>query len=308
MSKSDLILDLAKLVISAAWADGELANEEVNALKELLFSLDEVSAEDWTTLKMYMESPTSAEETEELLKQVTNAIRSSEDKVFALNVLEQLFKCDGKVTDEEQKLMDKLKGDISDVDTGLLSGISRALKSAIQERKAAVQATCLREQDSEDYIKNTIYYDLMRKQEELSVTIDRPESEVRKLCLATGLLSHLANVDEVIEEEEQAAMRKIIAEDWVLSDEQAGLLVSICCDRATRGFDYFRLSHGFYECTSIEERRKFLKTLFLIANAANKTDNEEIEEIRRISKSLKLSHTDFIDAKLTISREDRKGL
>ena len=308
MGNRNLILALAKLVISAAWADGELSNEEVNALKDLLFSLDEVSAEDWTVLTMYMESPVSDAEKEELLERVTKAIRSNDDKAFVLKTLEQLFHCDGKVTPEEQKLMEELRGDVSEVATGFFSGMSRALKSAIVQRGAAVQASCLREHDSDDYIRNTIYYDLVRKQKDSLVTIDRPEAEVRKLCLATGLLSHIANVDAVISREEQEAMRRIIAEDWGLSEEQAELLASISYDRTTRGLDYFRLSHGFFECTGIEERQRFLKTLFCIANAANKTDNTAIEEIRRIAKSLKLSHRDFIDAKLTVPRADRNGL
>ena len=85
------------------------------------------------------------------------------------------------------------------------------------------------------------------------------------------------------------------------------MLVDISCDRMTKGLDYFRLSCSFFESTTHQERQEFLKTLFRIANAANKTSLDEIEEIRRISKSLKLFHQDFSDAKLTIPREDRHG-
>ena len=308
MSNETLILDLAKLVISAAWTDGKLSNEEINALKDLLFSLDEVSAEDWTVLTMYMESPVNEEEHKELLGRVIKGIRTSEDKAFALVTLERLFGSDGKVTPEEESLLMQLKSDISEVGTGILSGFSSALKSAILQRKTAVLSSCLRENESNDYIHNTIYYDLMQKQKNSGVTIARPENELRKFCLATGLLAHVANVDEIISTEEKDAMCAIIVEDWELTKEQAKLFVSISCDRTTRGLDYFRLSNGFFECTTIEGRRGFLKTLFRIANAADKTSNDEIEEIRKIAKSLKLSHKNFIDAKLTISREDRNGL
>ena len=73
------------------------------------------------------------------------------------------------------------------------------------------------------------------------------------------------------------------------------------------GLDFFRLSNGFFECTSLNERRTFLRTLFRVANASNKTDAKEIEEIRKVAVGLKLAHKDFIDAKLSISREDRNG-
>ena len=302
-----LILDLAKLVISAAWADGELSIEEKNALKDLLFSLDAVSADDWAVLTMYMESPVSDEERQELLNRVISGIQNREDKALALKTLERLFSVDGKVTPEEESLMTQLKSDLSKVGGGLFSGFTKALKSAIGHRKATVTSSCLRENDARDYIHNTIYYDLTRQQKISGVIIDRPESELRKLCLATGLLAHIANIDTVISDAEQAAIRTIIMEDWALTGKQANLFVSISCDRATKGLDYFRLANSFFECTDRVERKNFLKTLFRIANAANKTDLTEIENIARISKIMKLSHKDFIDAKLTISRADRNG-
>jgi hypothetical protein len=45
-----------------------------------------------------------------------------------------------------------------------------------------------------------------------------------------------------------------------------------------------------------------------VANAADQTSFDEIEEIRELAKGLELSHQDFIDAKLTVPREDRGGL
>lgn len=308
MSQKEFIIDLAKLVVSAAWVDGELANDEINALKDLLFSLEEVSSEDWTILEMYMDSPTTEAEKKELLERVINGIKTSEDKTLALKMLQRLFTCDGKVTLEEETFLEEFKNEISLVGTNILSRFSSALKSAVQRRKETVQSSCLREYDYEDYVKNTIYYELQRKQKDQGISLEKADTEIRKLCLAAGLLARIANVDLDIADEERETMCRIIAEDWDLSHEQAGMLVQISCDRTTKGLDYFRLSLGFFECTTLEERKEFLKTLFRIANATDKTDNEEIEEIRRVAKGLKLSHKDFIDAKLTIPREDRNGL
>jgi uncharacterized tellurite resistance protein B-like protein len=58
----------------------------------------------------------------------------------------------------------------------------------------------------------------------------------------------------------------------------------------------------------LDERRNFIKCLFRIANASEKTSYDETEEIRKISTSLKLTHKDFIEAKLTIPDEDREVL
>ena len=308
MGRKNFTLDLAKLIISAAWADGECSTEEVNALKDLLFNLGEVSAEDWSVLSMYIESPAGEAEKEELLGRVMDGIRTGADKELALQVLDELFQSDGNVTAEEQELMEQLRKEISEVRTGVFGGISRAVKSAMGRREAVVRNSCLREQEVDDYVRNTVYYDLIRRQKDASVTIELPEADVRKLCLAAGLLAHVANVDAVISPEERTAMRKIIAEDWGLPDEQAELFVAISCNRTTKGLDYVRLCQSYFECTDIDERRNFLKTLFRVANAANKTDYAEIQEIDKIADSLKLSHKDYINAKVTIPRADRKGL
>ena len=50
MANKEFILDLGKLMIGIAWTDGRLHAEEVNALKELLFLLPDISGEDWMEL------------------------------------------------------------------------------------------------------------------------------------------------------------------------------------------------------------------------------------------------------------------
>lgn len=308
MTKKTFVMDLARLMISAAWADGELSNDEVNALKDLLFTIEDVSARDWKVLEMYMDSPVTEAETQELLERVVGGIQSHDDRVLVLETLQRLFSVDGTVTPEERDLFQEIEAAVSAAGTEILSKFSKALRSAMRQRATRTKASCLRETNLEDYVKNTIYYQLREMQSETGVQMDLPEAELRKLCFATGLLAHIANVDSDMSNEEREAMRKIIAQDWNLSAQQADLLVCISRDRTTRGLDYFRLSHGFFDCTTFDERRDFLKTLFKIANASDKTSNDEIEEIRRVAKSLKLSHQDFIDAKLTIPRKDRNGL
>jgi uncharacterized tellurite resistance protein B-like protein len=300
MSQNGFVLDMAKLVIVAAWADGELANDEVNALKDLLFKLEEVSGDDWAVLRMYMESPVSEAEAEALLGRVLGAIRSETDKRLALETLEALFHSDGEVTVEEETMLAVFRGEIAGVETGLLAGLTRSLKVTISKRSEAVAASCLREHATDDYVNNTVFYDLSRREAEAGIQIDRPEDEVRKLCLVAGLMSRIAWVDKEIAAEEKVAMREVLMGAYGLSGAEADLLVDLSCSRAIRGLDHYRLCQNFFDCTTIDERRAFLKVLFRIADAADNTSHDEIEEIRAIACGLKLSHQDFIDAKVTV--------
>ena len=57
--------------------------------------------------------------------------------------------------------------------------------------------------------------------------------------------------------------------------------------------------------TTNEERRHFLGALFAVAGADDKASYEEIEQIRLIALGLKLSHQEFIDAKMKLPPEKR---
>jgi uncharacterized tellurite resistance protein B-like protein len=103
-------------------------------------------------------------------------------------------------------------------------------------------------------------------------------------------------------------MTGVLQKKWKLTEEQAQLVVEISHHRIFRGLDGVRLVKRFNNFTTLAERKEFVDCLFAVANAAEKTSFEEIEEIREIAKGLELSHQDFIDAKLRITREDRAGL
>jgi uncharacterized tellurite resistance protein B-like protein len=298
MSSRDFILDLGKLLIAAAWADGKLSTEEINVLKDLLFRIDDLSGEDWAVLKMYMESPVSADEQTELAERVTGAMRTDSDKELVLSTLERLFKADGTVTGEEQALLDRLRSEVGSTDTGLFAGLSRALKGKLSVRGSGTSA--LREEARDDYLRNPVYYELSRRLREAGRSFGRSEAETRKLCLTVALLCQVAAEDGKVSSSEQQAMTSVLTGDMDLSAAQAELLIAIGCDRAARDFDEFRVALAFFESTTVEERRELLSTLFRIADATDRTSHEEMEEIRRLSIILKLPHHDYIEAKRTV--------
>ena len=71
MQKTEtLTFMLAKLMIAVSWADGKIENAEVNALKEVLFSLPDLDAVEWAELEIYMDSPVGESERYLLLENV----------------------------------------------------------------------------------------------------------------------------------------------------------------------------------------------------------------------------------------------
>jgi uncharacterized tellurite resistance protein B-like protein len=92
---------------------------------------------------------------------------------------------------------------------------------------------------------------------------------------------------------------------WELSDVEAALVAETAVSTITKGMDYYRLSRRFFESTTEDERVRFMDALFAVADADGRVSYEEIEEVRTIATVLKLTHKQFIDAKLKIPRERR---
>ena len=182
------------------------------------------------------------------------------------------------------------------------------MKGAVGKRIRTHDAAAQRDGQIADYIANTIYYQLKAESEKKGITIQLPEQKARKVCLAAGLLARISAVDSGISEQEKQGIKQVLSAEWGLSEQEAQTLTELSCDRTLKGLDYYHLTREFFDCTSIDERKNFLKCLFQIANASDKTSRDETEEIRKIARSLKLSHRDFIEAKLTIPDEDREVL
>ena len=308
MADKQFVMNLGKLLIGVAWADGKLTKQEINALKELLFLLPEISGEEWMALELYMESPVGEEERQQLLGRVLNGISSQADKTLVLETLGKLVHVEGVSKEAEASVVDELRKDIEAKSTGLLGHLMNPLKRAIGSRTSHYVADGGRESRIDDYIKNTVYYQLVSEMENRGITVSLPDEEIRRVCLAAGLMARVAWVDKAFCEQEQDSVVRALAEEWELPQEEAQLIMEIGHQRIMKGLDFVQLSKGFCDCTTLSERKKFLHSLFAIANTAHKTSSQEIEEIRSIAKGLELGHQDFIEAKLTISREDRGGL
>ncbi len=308
MAEKQFVLDLAKLIIAVAWADGKLAPEELNAVKDLLFVIPDLTGEDWQQLEVYMDSPVTPEEREGLLKRVIGSIRWTEEKRLVIDTVTRLVEADGTLTQEETLALEQVKRDVEGASTGLLAHLTQTIHGAMGKRRRRVGADLGREERLDDFIKNRVYYHLVSELEKRGQKVALSDAQIRKLCLAAGLMAHVAWVDREVTQEEKRTMSQALKDRWKLSDLEVHLVIEIGCSQAVKGLDVVRLARNFCGRTKHQERIDFVRLLFQVANAAQATSYEEIEAIQFIAKSFKLTHQEFIEAKLTIPRADRGGM
>jgi uncharacterized tellurite resistance protein B-like protein len=306
MSDKDLIMSLAKVIIAAAWADGEITHEETNGLKDLLFWVPhagykqglQITGRDWATLEMYLQSPVRDEERARLLADLQAALRKPQDRELVLSTLDELVRADGVVTDEEVAVLEEIRSAIDTWGVGIITQLARLIQGPIQRRSQAVANAPNRERYLEDFIHNRVYYVV---QQRLSLGDDDPDisdADLRKLSLAGGLMARVANVNQEITEDEFDAMARALGAGWDISPQAAAIVAEVAVSEIGAELDYFRLTREFFTSTTGKERLGFLDVLFAVAEADGEISHYEIEEIRRIALSLNLTHQQFIDAKL----------
>lgn len=298
---------LAKVIIAAAWADGEISHEEVNSLKDLLFRLPNMEAHDWASLDIYIDAPVGSEERLRLIDDLSKAMSTRADKELALQALEDLIHADGEIPQAEERVAEEIRQAIEEANVGVIGGIGKLVQGSIQRRSEAVAAAPNRERYLEDFIKNRVYYGVRRRLDDADEAPQIPESELRKLSLAGGLMARIAHIDREVTEGEIGAMEQSLRENWNCTREQAALVAEVAVSAVAEDMDFYRMAREFFSCTTEAERVQFLDVLFAVAAGDGMVTTPETEGIRRIALNLKLTHRQFIDAKLKVPRQQRTG-
>jgi len=311
MNEKQFVMTLARVIIAAAWADDQITNEEINSLKDLIFHLrqsgfddvNQLSAQEWSRLEMYIETPVSAEERARLVVDLQNALQSKEQKAMARQTLERVMAADGVVSESEKEVLAEIEKAIDSVETGFLGDLERLVGGAVNKRSKAVADAPNREKYFDDFIKNKVFYSLSQRLQIDSSDLKIPEDDLRTLSLVGGLAAKVAYVDREVTETELEGITKAIEDIWEVSSQLAAFVAEVAVSAMDETYDTFRMMRELMESTSERERRKFLDVLFAVANADGQISYDETEEIRMISRGLNLTHKDFIDSKLRILGE-----
>ena len=311
MSDRNLILTLAKVIIAAAWVDGKITFEEINSLKDLLFRLpyagykqhSRITSREWAMLELYMQSPVGVEERARLVEQLQSALRTPRDRTLALSALEDLVQADGVITDDELAVVEEIKSAIDAVGLGIIAQLGRLIQGPVQRRSEAMANVPSRELYLEDFVKNRIFYAVRQRLNLGERALNIPETDLRKLSLAGGLMARVAHVDQEVAETEFDAMVHSLQAGWDITQDAAAVVAEVAVSEAGADLDYFRLTREFFASTTETERTRFLEVLFALARADGQVSYKENEEIRRIASSLNLTRRQFVDAKMRFRRE-----
>lgn len=308
MPKHPLAMALAKVVIAAAWADGNLAHDEVNSLKNLLAEMGQtvgsgemaLTMQDWAELDIYLYSPVGAEERQRLVAELAALMRGPRDRALALQALDRLFAADRVRHEAERQVAAEIRAALERADPGPLAALGGFVRRALGLQPAGPN----REQYLDEFLNNRVYYAVRLRlgkapEEDLGISA----SEARALALAGGILASLARLDDQVTEEERERIISALQRGWGISRDRAVLVAEAAIVESKERLDPFILTNAFAESTSVEERVRFLDALFAIAAADNGAISSEASAtISRIASAIRLEQRHFIEARLRATR------
>ena len=306
MSDTDLIMTLGKVIIATAWVDGKVTNDEINSLKDVTFRLPELTAHQWAELEMYIETPVDEAERARLVADLRRVVSSPADKALVEQALNDMVAADGTVTGQEKAVVSEIMASVQNGGSGFFGGLSNLLDGVFQKRSKSLKDAPNREDHFEDYITNKVYYNVRHRLGLGEANLDMSDAELRKLCLAGGIMAQIARQSDGVTDDEFAVIVDTLQSKWNINKESATFVAEVATSGSTTSFDHLRLAREFVKVYSHDECVQFLDILFTIASADGQASADEIDQIRAVAGALLLSNNQFIQSKLKVPRDLRQ--
>ncbi|WP_269539466.1 TerB family tellurite resistance protein [Cerasicoccus fimbriatus] len=293
-------LALAKMLISAAWVDGEIQPAERDYLKDFVFSLPHMDESTWSSLQTYFESPVDDAERVFLLQELRRLLTRDTQLHLVTKSVRQVFLADGRVLPEEVKAARQitriLQGTEEDSDAEM-SNVIKAHLARLKSNYSASPFGKLAEEKAAGFPESVSVFFANR-----GLEIEVSDMDRDRICLIGCLLAVVANADGSLDPSEKQVAREYMLRRWKFSADVANYICAIMESDPARDLDLAIIVRRLYEATSEADRSLMLKTLLAISAADGRILKEEIDECYRIARLLKVPAGEIEEAMMHIPR------
>ncbi len=279
-----------KVLTTVAWADGEVSQSELNILKSFYRKFD-LEKHELEELKPYLLSPVSKKEKDALYRQMVAELSSPQEKKEVMGALDDMVEAHKRMKNEERELVDQFAEWLDK---------SSHTKRSLGRIRSFFQRTIFkhardRDPDMEKYFKRGVL-----KKIELKSTQSHnlPEEKLYFICLVGTLMATVARVDDHFDPAEKKALKRCLSDQFSLKGKELALLFEVVEEQARQGFDFHEVATELNRVASYNDRMHLMECLFEIAIADGEMAHVEAEEIRRITKALRIPHKTFIEYKV----------
>jgi uncharacterized tellurite resistance protein B-like protein len=127
-----------------------------------------------------------------------------------------------------------------------------------------------------------------------------PEDQARYIAAFAYLLSRAARADLHVTADETAVMERIVMKEGGLSEQLAPIIVQMAKtqNQLFGATEDYLVTREFERIATPEQKLALLQCLFAVTAADENITSEEDNVVKQIASELKLSHADYIAARL----------
>ena len=288
-------LTFLKVLTTIAWADGEITQSELNILKSFYrkFNLDK---DELLELKHYLAAPISKKEQTELYDQLIHELDTSGEKEEVLEALEAMEQVGKRVGNEEKELVSQFRNLLQK------SSITRRSLGKIRNLLGNTIFSHARDKnpDLEKYFKRQVLKKIELKTARQGIKMNLPDDKLYFICLFGALMAAIANIDGHFDEAEKKALKKALSDHFDFKAKELKILFEIISELVNHGFDFNEVTTELNNLTTYNEKVNMTDCMFAIGGADGELSHDEAEEIRRITKAIRIPHKVFIESKMKI--------
>jgi uncharacterized tellurite resistance protein B-like protein len=293
-------LDFLRVLIAAAWADGELSYQELNNLKAYFREL-ELDNDELTALEPYLADPIDEREAATIVDDFLARVRGRERDTMLAAVRDMLL-ADGELAAGEKDFLDALEQARAEATSAgvFVDQLKRLWGKRGEPERDDRDDRNRRSQLLDEFVRNRVLYQVKRRLlvatggAELDADIER---ELRWVCSLGALLGHVAAADQSFDADERSTIVEILDDHSTLQPRDIDVIVEIVESEVLANLGYFDFARELTQVSTPAERRQVISLLFAVAAADGEISHAEHEEIRKISMALNIDHPTFIAAK-----------
>jgi len=294
-------LTFLKVLTTVAWADGEVSQSELNILKSFYKKFD-LEKHELDELKPYLHAPVSKKEKDLLYRQMVAELSTPAEKKEIVMALENMVQVHTRMKGDERQLVDQFSQWLEK--TSYTKRSFGRIRNLFQ--KTIFEHARDPDPDMEKYFKRRVLQKIELKSAHSGITSQLPEDKLYFLCLVGSLMASIAHVDGHFDPAEKKALKACLAGQFSLKGKELTLLFEVVEEQGRKGFDFHEVVTEINRLTSYNDRLHFMECLFAVAAADGDIVHAEAEEIRRITKAMRIPHKTFIQAKVRAGKPLKK--
>lgn len=282
-----------KVLTTVAWADGEVSQSELNILKTFYRKFD-LEKHELDELKPYLLAPVLKKEKDDLYRQMIAELSSPAEKTEIMGALEAMVDAQKRVKNDERELISQFSDWL---------GKPSHTKKSFGRIRNLLQRTIFKQArdlnpDMEKYFKRRVLKKIELKSAHSRISTNLPDERLYFICLVGTLMAAVAHVDDHFDPAEKKALKRCLTDQFSLKGKELTLLFEVVEEQARQGFDFHEVAKELNRVASYNDRIHLMECLFEISIADGEMVHEEAEEVRRITKALRISHKTFIEYKV----------